>query len=205
MTGVTGLTSHESINTKFNFKLLYPSAGWGTWLNWLAFVCTSKRGQRLCVVPAPISTKFIVFPMDLRVVCCASARCKRYLSRRVDNSKTQLTKGGGLLSKILSILSMISDVNFGMTSRAFRLSMTCWGEEAPRIIVLVLVFLASQARARAVTVQDSSVGGWLPVKWQKSSGSYRILPTLSIPSLSRSVYALLPWPDCLREVWTWAA
>ena len=62
--------------------------------------------------------------------------------------RTTATSGFGLLSKIFSILSKTSGVNFGSTSSALRLSMTCSGREAPKMTVLVLGCLATQARAR---------------------------------------------------------
>lgn len=70
------------------------------------------------------------------------------------------TRGAGLLSKIFSILSRISGVNLGTTSKALRFSRTCLGDEAPRMTVLVLGFRMSQARARAPTVQESSTSGF---------------------------------------------
>ena len=61
------------------------------------------------------------------------------------------------MPKIVSIFFMISGVNFGITSRALRLSMTCSGLLAPRMIVLVFGFLASQAGTSWVVLQPSSV------------------------------------------------
>ena len=62
--------------------------------------------------------------------------------------RIELTIGAGLLSRIASILSRTSGVSLGMTSNAFKLSRTCSGFEAPRMTVLVLGFLATQANAR---------------------------------------------------------
>ena len=58
------------------------------------------------------------------------------------------TTGVGLLSRIASIFCIISGVNFGITSIALRLSMTCSGFDAPRMTVDVFGFTASHARAR---------------------------------------------------------
>src|SRR5882762_6824019 len=84
---------------------------------------------------------------------------KLYLHKRdfppsPDNGRTG---GSGLLPKIFSIFSIISGVNLGMTSRALRLSMTCSGLLAPRIIVLVFGSLASHASASWAVLQSSSV------------------------------------------------
>ena len=67
-----------------------------------------------------------------------------------------LTHGAGLLSKIFSIFSSISGVILGITSSAFRLSVTCSGFDAPRMTVLVLGLAATQASARCVTLHPSS-------------------------------------------------
>lgn len=66
------------------------------------------------------------------------------------------TTGAGVFSRILSIFSNTSGVNFGMTSMALRFSKICSGLDAPRMTVEVLGFFATQARARAETVVPSS-------------------------------------------------
>lgn len=75
-----------------------------------------------------------------------------------DKSATQpqLTAGAGLVLRISSISSKISDVNFGMTSSALMFSRTCSGFEAPRMTVLVVGKRATHAKASCETVQPSS-------------------------------------------------
>jgi hypothetical protein len=91
------------------------------------------------------------------------------------------TTGVGLLSKIASIFSIISGVNFGITSIALRLSMTCSGFDAPRMTVDVFGFLASHARARWVTVQLSSVrceiNQLIQLSNKDENGTYHPQPT----------------------------
>jgi len=67
------------------------------------------------------------------------------------------TRASGLLSRIASILSIISGVNFGITSTALRLSKTCSGLDAPRMTVDVFGFFANHASASWETLQLSSV------------------------------------------------
>ena len=68
------------------------------------------------------------------------------------------TKGAGFDLTIPSIFSNTEGVNFGITSKAFKLSTTCSGFEAPNMTVDVLGFMATHANARWETLQSSSGG-----------------------------------------------
>jgi len=76
--------------------------------------------------------------------------------KKEEKSKEIRTGASGALPKIFSIFSKTSRVNFGITSSALRFCLTCSGFDAPRITVDVLGFLATHARARALTVVLSS-------------------------------------------------
>ncbi len=66
------------------------------------------------------------------------------------------TTGAGWVARISSIFSRTAGVNFGRTSSAFRLSRTCSGLLAPRMMVDVWGLTASHASARWEILQLSS-------------------------------------------------